>query len=253
MDPRDEFGGRSEADAEDFRERLAQLCRSLREEARLNALGHTLAYGQLTAAIRKRHALGRLWRQRPEFAATPISPPIAVVGQMRAGTTRVHRLLAADPAHTATRFCDSFDPVPKTADWRALKGAFALALARRINPWLDTLHPFGATRADEEIGWLSAALGPCAFEAQWTIPSYVEFSEGRDPGPVYSEFARILRTDAAIRRNADRPRVLKCPQYAEDLTALANTLPDTRIVAAQRANENGLPSTPSMVVRKIAL
>lgn len=248
----DERGGRSEEDVADFRERLDRLCRALRDEAQLNALGHTMAYGQLTAAIRKRHALGRLWRERPDLAATPIAPPIVVVGQMRSGTTRIHRLLAADPAHSATRFCDSVDPVPKRPDYRPLKAAFGLAIARRINPWLDTLHPFGATRPDEEIGWLSAALSPCAYEAQWRIPSFVAWSEARDSAPIYREFSRILRTDAATRGSAARPRVLKCPQFAEDLPTMLGQFPDASVVIAERDTRAVHDSTVSMVASQSA-
>ena len=249
----DEFGGRSTEDCRDFRDRLDRLCRALREEADLKALGHTMAYGQLTGAIRKRHALGRLWHEKPELAATPIAPPIIVVGQMRSGTTRIHRLLAADPALSATRFCNSFDPVPQSPDFRPLKAAVALTIARRINPWLDTFHPFGATRVDEEIGWLSAALSPCAYEAQWRVPSFVFWSEGRDAGPVYREFARILRTDAATMRDAERPRVLKCPQFAEDLPALLAEFPGARLVIARRSGEAVIDSTVSMVASQSAL
>lgn len=247
FDRSDEAGGRSAEDAADFRKRLDKLCHALGDDARLNALGHTMAYGQLTAAIRNRHALGRLWRARPALAESSIAPPLVVLGQMRSGTTRVHRLLAADPAHAGTRFCDSVDPVPARPDLRPVKAAAALAIARRINPWLDTLHPFGATRVDEEIGWLSAALSPCAFEAQWHIPGYVRWNEARDPGAVYREFARILRTDAAVRGNAGKPRVLKCPQYSEDIAALAATFPDARFVVATRDPDAVLDSAVSLV------
>ncbi|MCH2488233.1 MAG: sulfotransferase, partial [Erythrobacter sp.] len=231
--PQDEVSIRSDEDVADFRARLDILCRSLRDEAALNALGHTMAYGQIVAAIRKRHALGRLWRERPELATTPIAPPIAVVGQMRAGTTRVHRLLAADPRHAGTRFCNAVDPVPVKKfgiDWRPLKTRTGLAIARLVNPWLDTQHPFGARRADEELGWLTTALDVVAFEAQWHIPGFVAFAEARDAAPLYREFARILRTDAALMGNADRPRILKCPKFAEDLPALIEHLPETRLV-----------------------
>ena len=248
----DEVSIRSPEVVADFRDRLDALCRSLREEARLNALGHTMAYGQLTAAIRKRHALGRLWREHPELAKTPIAPPIVVVGQMRAGTTRLHRLLAADPRHSGTRFCNSHHPVPTNPDWRPIRSAAALAIARQINPWLDTLHPFGPRRADEEIGWLAAALSACTYEAQYCIPSFVGFSEARDGRPVYREFARILRTDAAAMRDADRPRVLKCPQFAEELGELLTQFPEARVVVARRASADTLLSTVSMVASQTA-
>ena len=252
FDQADEQSIRSPEDMADFRDRLARLCGSLREEAQLNAVGHTMAYGQLTSAIRKRHALGRLWREQPALAETPLAPPIIVVGQMRAGTTRMHRLLAADPAHAGTPFCRSHDPVPRTPDLRPLKSAAALAIARKINPWLDTLHPFGPTRIDEEIGWLSAALDACTYEAQYAIPGYVAFNEASDGRAVYREFARILRTDAASAGNADRPRVMKCPQFCEHLPALLEQFPDARLVVTRRDHEDVLASSVSMVAAQMA-
>ncbi len=251
-DAKDEIFARGEAEVADFRERLSELTWSLREEARLNALGHVMAYGQLTGAIRKRHALGRMWRRNPGIWKTPIAAPIIVVGQMRSGTTRMHRLLAADPAHAGTRFCNSMDPVRPLLDYRPLKSRVGLALARRFNPWLDTLHPFGATRADEELPWLSQSLGACAFEAQYRIPAFVAFSEARDAQAIYREFSRVLRSDAAMMRNAALPRVLKCPQYAEDLAALLAQFPDARVVVTRRASEEVLASTVSLVASQMA-
>ncbi len=248
----DEHSIRSAEDVADFRERLEALCSALVEEAALNPLGHTMAYGQITAAIRKRHALGRFWNENPGMAEREIAPPILVVGQMRSGTTRVQRLLAADPRHSGTRFCNSHNPVPATPDFRPVKARAALAVARRINPWLDTVHPFGAMRTDEEIGWLAAALSPATFEAQWRIPSFVAFSSARDAAPVYREFARILRTDAHVMQEANRPRVLKCPQFAEELGALLTQLPDARLVLCRRPKENILESSVSMTASQMA-
>ncbi len=248
----DESFGRCAQDVADFRTRLEAICRSLREEADLNALGHTMAYGQLTAAIRVRHNLGRLWQKHQGIEQTPIASPIVVVGQMRAGTTRMHRLLAADPAHSATRLYNSLNPVKHGLDLRPLKTRLGLAVARRINPWIDALHPFGATRVDEELPWLSHGLSPAALEAQYRIPSYVGFSEGRDASPVYREFARVLRTDAAQMHNAALPRVLKCPQYAEDLGALLAQFPDARVVVTRRDSDAVLASTVSLVSCQMA-
>jgi hypothetical protein len=252
FDPADERAGRDPEDVADFRERLARLCQALAEEAALNALGHAMAYGQLKVTVRTRLGLGRLWRRRPQLASTPLAPPIVVVGQMRSGTTRIHRLLAADPRHAGTRLCNSIEPVPRRPDIRPLRCAAGLALARQINPWLDTLHPFGAARSDEELGWLAAALNHCIYEAQYRIPSFVAFSEARDAAPVYREWARILRSDAATMGNADRPRVLKCPQYAEDLPALLAEFPDARVVVARRDAEEVLASTVSVVAGQVA-
>ena len=253
FDAADEAGGRAAGDVADFRLRLERLLEAVLAEAELNAVGRAFAYGLLTRAIAQRFALGRLWRERPALLETGLAAPIVVVGQMRSGTTRIHRLLAADPAHSATRFCDSWHPVPERPDLRPLRGGMKLFMARRLDPWLDTIHPFGAARADEELGWLASALDHSAYEAQWRVPSYTEWSEARDPAPVYREFARLLRTDAAQHANAARPRVLKTPQFAEDLPALLAQFPDARVVVSRRCGEETLRSSVSLVANQMAI
>lgn len=248
-----EDGGRNADDIADFRLRLEMLCASLQSEAALNPLGLTLAHGQLVRVIRQRLRLGALWRHKPELTSTPLARPILVIGHMRGGTTRVHRLLAADPAHAATRFCDSWNPLPEWPDRRPLRTALALGAARLLDPWVDSIHPFGTTRADEEMGWLAAALHHCAYEAQWRIPAYTKFSEARDPTPVYREFARILATDAAHHGNASRPRVMKVPQFAEDLPALLALFPDARLAVARRDTDDVLASTLTLIANQMTI
>ena len=253
----DERGGRSGREVADFRFRLDALCASLEAEAALNPLGRTLAHGQLVRVICQRLTLGAGWRDRPEIIEQRMAAPIIVVGQMRAGTTRIHRLLAADPANAGTRFCDSWHPCPPPArtglDMRPVWSALSLFLGRRLNPWLDTIHPFGVTRPDEELGWLASALDHCAYEAQWRIPAFSRMSEARDPAPVYAEFARILSTDAAFHGNVDRPRVLKVPQFAEDLPALLAQFPDARVVLAVRDPQEIAASAASLVANQMAI
>jgi hypothetical protein len=252
FDARDEAGGRSKAEVADFRTRLAVLTRSLEEEAQLNNLGRTVAYGMLTRCVRQRYALGRLWRQRPELLTTQLAPPIIVIGQMRGGTTRIHRLLAADPAHSATRFCDSWNPLPERPDLRPIKGAAALRMARVLNPWLDILHPMTATGVEEELGWLAVGLSGSAFYTQWHIPTFTRWGEEADPLPVYSELARILKTDAAHYGTAARPRVLKVPEFSEAIPALLKTWPDARLVVARRAPAEVADSAASLVAAQMA-
>lgn len=245
--------GRTAEDAADFRLRLERLCTALESEAALNPLGRAMAHGQLVRVIGQRLRLGKLWADRPELSATPCAPPILVVGQMRAGTTRIHRLLSADPAFAATRFCDSWYPVPQRRDFRPAWSALSLFLGRRLNPWLDTIHPFGTTRPDEELGWLAAALDHSAYEAQWRIPAFTAWSEARDAAPVYREFARILSTDAAHHGNTARPRVMKTPQFAEDMAAILAQFPTARVVVARRDVADVAASSASLVANQMAI
>lgn len=248
-----EIGGRRPDDVDDFRERLERLTRAAQDEADLNPLGRAMAHGQLVRVIRNRLRLGLLWTREPDLLATQLAPPIIVIGHMRSGTTRIHKLLAADPAHSHTRFCDAWHPVPGRPDLRLAKGALDLAMMRSLNPWLDVIHPMQSGGVEEELAWLAGALNHSVYESQWHIPSFSDWSEARNAAPVYRELARMVRTDAAHRGIADRPRVMKAPQFSEDLASLLEQFPDARIVLARRDSEAVLRSAVSLVANQMAV
>ncbi|MEM7780629.1 MAG: sulfotransferase [Pseudomonadota bacterium] len=248
-----EYGGRSDEDIADFRERFKRLCSAVREEADLNALGQAMAWGQLTRAVRNRLALGKLWLEKPELLETQLATPIIVIGHMRSGTTRIHKLLAADPAHSHTRYQDAYHPVPAPRGMNRMKATFELAMLGALNPWMQSIHPMAAGEVEEELAWISAALHHSIYESQWHIPSYSAWSEGRDARPIYREFGRILRTDAAHRGNAERPRVMKVPAFAENLDALLSEFPDARLVVAERERGAVLRSAISLCANQMAV
>jgi len=248
-----ETSGRRAEDVTDFRLRLEKLAAAVNEEADLNPLGRAMAHGQLMRVIRSRLRLGELWLREPELLETKLAPPIIVIGHMRSGTTRIHKLFAADPAHSHTRYCDAWHPVPGNQGIRRIKGAFDLAMLGWLNPWLQVIHPMASGEVEEELAWIAAALNHSIYESQWHIPSYSAFSEARDPAPIYREFARVLRTDAAHRGIAERPRVLKVPQFSEDLATLLGQFPDARLVIAKRDSEAVLRSAVSMAANQMAI
>jgi hypothetical protein len=248
-----EQGGRSAEDVADFRERLARLCAAVRAEADLNALGRAMAWGQLSRVVKNRLAFGALWLERPELLETRLAPPIIVIGHMRSGTTRIHTLLAADPAHSHTRYCDAYHPVPARLGMNRVKAAMELAMLGALNPWMQSIHPMAPAAVEEELAWISAALHHSIYESQWHIPAYSAWSEARDPAPVYRELLRILQTDAAHRGLAERPRVLKVPAFAEDLATLLALLPDARLVLATREHDAVLRSAVSLAANQMAM
>ena len=248
-----EHGGRSDEDVADFRERLTRIIAAVEAEADLNPLGRAMAWGQLSRVVKNRLAFGALWLKRPELIATPLAPPIIVIGHMRSGTTRIHTLLAADPAFSHTRYCDAFHPVPAAPGLNRAKATMELAMLGPLNPWMQSIHPMRAGGVEEELAWISAALHHSIYESQWHIPAYSAWSEARDPAPIYREMLRILRTDAAHRGIAAKPRVLKVPAFAEDLTTLLGLLPEARLVLAQRAPEAVLRSAVSLAANQMAV
>lgn len=248
-----ESGGRSPEDVADFRERLERLCTAVRDEADLNALGQAMAWGQLSRVVKNRLAFGQLWIEKPELRETQLAPPIIVIGHMRSGTTRIHKLLAADPAHSHTRYQDAYHPVPAVPGLNRVKAAFELAMLGALNPWMQSIHPMAAGEVEEELAWISAALHHSIYESQWHIPSYSEWSEARDPEPVYREFVRILRSDAANRDIVEKPRVMKVPAFAEDLNTLLDLFPDARLVVAGRDRVEVHRSAVSLCANQMAV
>ena len=243
----DDFG------AEDgWRERLDRLCAALHDEAALNALGTTIAYGQLVAALAARLRATAMSRRYPGIAEVPITAPIIVVGQMRSGSTRMQRLLACDRRLTYTRFFESWNPLPRwpglPLDDRRLRGWFALRVAHGLNPKFGVIHPARARQADEEIGLHNIALYGAAFEAQWRIPSFARHAERMDSRPVYAEFKRHLQAIRWLRKDrGDKPWILKLPQFSQDLDAVLGTFPDARIVVLNRDPVHVVGSAASLV------
>ena len=248
-----EHGGRSSEDVADFRERFTRIIAAVEAEADLNPLGRTMAWGQLSRVVKNRLALGALWAAQPQLLETPLAPPIIVIGHMRSGTTRIHKLLAADPAFSHTRYCDAYHPVPSRFGLNRLVSAFELGMLGLLNPWMQSIHPMAPAAVEEELAWISAALHHSIYESQWHIPSYSAWSEARDPVPVYREFARILRSDASHRGLADKPRVMKVPAFAEDLGTLLAQFPDARLVIAQRDQSAVLRSAVSLAANQMAV
>lgn len=248
-----EHGGRGAEDVADFRERFARMLAAVEAEADLNPLGRTMAWGQMSRVVKNRLALGKLWRERPALLETPLAPPIIVIGHMRSGTTRIHKLLAADPAFSHTRYCDAYHPVPARFGLNRLVSAIELAMLGALNPWMQSIHPMAPAAVEEELAWISAALHHSIYESQWHIPSFSTWSEARDAAPIYRELRRMLQTDAATRGLADKPRVMKVPAFAEDLATLLAQFPDARLVLAEREHEAVLKSAVSLAANQMAV
>src|SRR6476659_2391630 len=82
-----------------YREGLAVLLESYAKEAELTPFGNKVNRAFLRGALIARLLSEAAWQRFPEHAEVAIERPIFVTGLPRSGTTAVHRLLNADPAH----------------------------------------------------------------------------------------------------------------------------------------------------------
>jgi hypothetical protein len=102
-----------------FAGRLELLCRALRDEAGLSALGLAMTYESLVQTLRARLQLEDLIARHPEIEEVPVERPIVICGLPRTGTTHLHNLLAADPALRHLPYWESLEPVLPPDEARA--------------------------------------------------------------------------------------------------------------------------------------
>jgi hypothetical protein len=187
-----------------------------------------------------------MWFKRhPEILARPIPHPVVIVGPMRSGTTRMHRLLAADRRFAHLRSFETISPVPrpgfedvltgKTRDFRPKLASRIMKVARLANPRTLSIHPTGPYEPEEELGLLVASMWGMKHEAQWMVPAYGRWCEGQDAAPAYRHMADLLRLIGWSQQESSlRPWILKTPQHMLDLPALLKVFPDARLIFTHR-------------------
>ena len=242
-----------------WRAPFERLLQSLREEAGLNPLGLTMAHGQIVMMLRARIRAAALWRDHPEIPDRPIPAPVIILGQMRSGTTRLHRLLACDRRFAHTRLYESLIPVPYgrrpgISDARRLRARLGLALIHRLNPELARIHPTSRSVAEEEFGLHSFGFGGAQFEAQWRVPGFARWWEAADRRPLYQAFRALLQTNAWFRGDrGQQTHLLKVPQFLQDLPLVLDLFPDARLICLDRSLDSVVASSASLVWNQMRL
>jgi len=229
-----------------WREPFGILVQGLRDDARLNPLGLSMAHGQIVDALKARIRAQALWRAHPEILDRQVVAPVIILGPMRSGTTRLQRLLACDPRFAHTRMFESLAPIP--ARGRALKARASLAALKLFNPAVAAIHPMRPNDPEEEFGLFSFSFGSAQFEAQWRVPGFTSWWESADTRMLYREFRSLLQTIAWSRGEpADRPWLLKAPQFMQDLDTVLDVFPDARLICLDRDLDRIVGSASSLV------
>ncbi len=234
---------------EGWRGPFEALLRALDEEAGLNAIGRTIASGQISTILRCRLRAHACWQSHPEILDRPLVPPIVILGHMRSGTTRLQRLLACDPWFLNSRFFETFDPIPPAGlDLRRARSRLVLAALHAFNPDLAAIHPTSPGAPEEQYGLLAFSFYGAQFDAQWRVPGFTRFWRKRDRMPVYAEFRRLLQTIGWSRGDEPgRPWLLKAPQFMEDLEPLLAIFPGARLLRLHRDPAAIVGSSASLV------
>ena len=247
----DDFGDRW------FERPFYALLDSIKHEARLNAAGDFSAMKQFHHVLRDRLYAQMWFKRHPEILARPLKNPVVIVGPMRSGTTRLHRLLASDQRFAHLRSFETISPVPRPEfedvlagekeDFRPKLAARIMKVARLANPRTLSIHPTGPYEPEEELGLLVASMWSMKHDAQWHVPSYAQWCEGENPVEAYRHMANLLRLIGWSQQESSlRPWILKTPQHMLDLPALLEVFPDARLIFTHRDPKQVVGSAASL-------
>lgn len=253
---RQETGLRDFGD-EAFLPPMRGLIHALQEEADLNPVGRFMQRANILRLLKNRLYVQDLLRRHPEILRRTMPDPIVVVGLARSGTTRLHRLLAADQHFLHLAAWESVYPVPYPACFAARDAGRAdpriaaldqgLRAVLYMSPQIAAVHPLGTLEVEEEVGLIQHGFSSQLFEIQAKIPSFAEWLMTHDQSAAYEYMVVLLKIISWYRNDPqDRPWVLKTPQHMQDLDALLKVFPNAKLICSHRDPVKAVGSACSM-------
>lgn len=242
----DDFG----TDDDNYREALAVLLESYRRDADLTEFGSKMQRFFVRNALVARLLSEAAWKQFPQHADVVIERPIFVTGLPRTGTTAIHRLLTADPAHQGLELwlAEFPQPRPPRETWPD-NPAFAELDARfkkahDEDPDYTGLHYMTADEVEECWQLLRQSLHSVSYETLAHVPTYSQWLAKQDWSKPYQRHRRNLQLIGL--NDTEKRWVLKNPSHLFALDALFETYPDALIVQCHRPAETIMASMCSL-------
>jgi Sulfotransferase family len=230
--------GLTDFGVDDYSDGLTVLLESYARDAGLTPLGRKVARAGLRGALAARLVAEAGWAAHPECIGVPIERPIFVTGLPRSGTTALHRLLTADPAHQGLELwlAEVPQPRPPRDSWAAnpVFQRIQAGYARHhvAHPEFMGVHFIAADTVEECWQLLRQTMRSVAFECLAHLPTYSAWLAGQDWTGPYLRHRRLLQLIGLP--DAGRRWVLKNPSHLFALDALLAAYPDALIVQTHR-------------------
>ncbi|WP_280263225.1 sulfotransferase family protein [Nocardia abscessus] len=228
----DDFG------TDDYREGLEVLLESYAEDAELTPFGNKVNRAFLRGALIARLLSEAAWQQFPQHADVAVERPIFVTGLPRSGTTAVHRLLNADPAHQGLEMwlTEMPQPRPPRETWASNPVYQRLAAAYEKHhvehPEFMGVHHISADQVEECWQLLRQSAMSVSYECLAYLPTYSEWLRDRDWTPAYRRHRRNLQLIGLP--DAGKRWVLKNPSHLFALDAIFEVYPDALVIQMHR-------------------
>jgi len=248
--------GLADFGADDYRDGLAELLDSCARDAGLTPLGEKVFRAFLRGALVARLLSEAGWARHPEHARVGIERPIFVTGLPRTGTTALHRLLTADPAHQGLELwlTEVPQPRPPRETW-ANDPVFCRIQAacerhHVAHPEFMGVHYVAADQVEECWQLLRQSMRSVSYECLAHLPGYSAWLAGQDWTAAYRRHRRNLQLIGLPDRG--RRWVLKNPSHLFALGALLRVYPDALVIQTHRDPRAAIASVCSLAAQASA-
>jgi AcrR family transcriptional regulator len=238
---------------DDYTDGLEVLLESYARDAGLTPLGAKATRALLRGALMARLLSEAGWQAHPDWAVVPVERPIFVTGLPRTGTTALHRLLVADPAHQGLELwlAEAPQPRPPRSAW-AGDPVFqyvqeAYARHHVAHPEFMGVHYMAADQVEECWQLLRQSMRSVSFECLAHLPGYSAWLRAADWTQAYRRHRRNLQLIGL--NDAGRRWVLKNPSHLFALDALLAVYPDALVIQTHRAPRAAIASVCSLAAQ----
>ena len=248
--------GLADFGADDYRDGLAVLLESCARDAGLTELGTKVFRAFLRGALVARLLSEAGWARHPGYAGVGIEGPIFVTGLPRTGTTALHRLLAADPAHQGLELwlTEVPQPRPPRETWAgdpAFRRIQAAYERHHIShPEFLGVHYMAADQVEECWQLLRQSMRSVSYECLAHLPGYSTWLAGQDWTAAYHRHRRNLQLIGLPDRG--RRWVLKNPSHLFAPDALLRVYPDALVIQTHRDPRAAIASVCSLAAQASA-
>jgi Sulfotransferase family len=222
-------------------ESLHRLVESLNTEACLTEAGAMAKRASLIRVLCNRLLLHHEYETHPRIAQERIGSPIVILGLPRSGTTKLQRMIGADPNMQKLPFWRMLYPVralttgPGTDRERRIAAAEAFVNAiRERNPAMYAGHPMLALEPDEEYFAMEMSFQAHINTSSFHTPSYGAWLDAQNFDNWYVWLKKFLQFVQWSDGSSNNPWVLKAPHHLAHLPLLLKHFPDATIVHCHR-------------------
>lgn len=233
-----------------WEEPLDRMLQSINEEAQLHPIGQFITRQRIINLLAVRLRAEYYFKKHPEILEQEVYPVMMIIGLQRTGTTKLHRLLAADPDNRAILSWEALNPAPikediYTGEERIKLAKMSVKALKFMSPGFFAIHPIEYEAPEEDVLLLDVSFMSTTAEATMNVPTYAAWLENTDQSPAYTYMVKLLKL-LQWQRPAKR-WVLKTPHHLEFLDLAAKHLPEVQFIWTHRDIYKSVPSFLSMV------